>query len=119
MPVHGGNQTRIMSAFALNFAIRHQFPPVREDAAFVSGNYFRDLKVTAGSGRLFTERDTQPGAPPVAALGHRYWQQHFGGDPAVVARIHDDRVVLDLRTVQENEDATLVEALVRATAVSR
>ncbi|HEX7779649.1 MAG TPA: L-seryl-tRNA(Sec) selenium transferase, partial [Vicinamibacterales bacterium] len=41
------------------------------------------------------------------------------GDPPVVARIHDDRVVLDLRTVQENEDATLVEALVRATAVSR
>ena len=38
-------------------------------------------------------------------------------NPAVVARIHDDRVVLDLRTVQDSEDANLVEALVRATAV--
>ena len=37
------------------------------------------------------------------------------GHPAVVARIHDDRVVLDLRTVQDSEDANLVEALVRAT----
>ena len=37
------------------------------------------------------------------------------GHPAVVGRIHDDRVVLDLRTVQDSEDANLVEALVRAT----
>ena len=36
------------------------------------------------------------------------------GRPAVVARIHDDRVVLDLRTVPERDDATLAEALVRA-----
>ncbi len=57
------------------------------DAAFVSGNYFRDLKVTAVSGRMFTEHDTQPGGPPVAALGHRYWQQRFAGDPDVVGRV--------------------------------
>lgn len=37
-----------------------------------------------------------------------------GGDPPIVARIQDDRVVLDLRTVPEAEDETLTEALARA-----
>ena len=39
------------------------------------------------------------------------------GHPAVVARIHDDRVVLDLRTVQDSEDANLVNAIRRARGV--
>jgi len=34
-----------------------------------------------------------------------------GGDPPVVARIQDDRVVLDLRTVDEEDEGDLVSAL--------
>jgi L-seryl-tRNA(Ser) seleniumtransferase len=35
-------------------------------------------------------------------------EQHLRAlDPPVIARIHDDRVVLDLRTVLEREDETL------------
>jgi len=37
-----------------------------------------------------------------------------GGDPAVIARIDNDRVVLDLRTVFEDEDDGLVVALLTA-----
>ncbi|MEJ7605677.1 MAG: hypothetical protein WKF37_05290 [Bryobacteraceae bacterium] len=33
------------------------------------------------------------------------------GYPAVIARINDDRVVIDLRTVLESEEEELVEAL--------
>jgi L-seryl-tRNA(Ser) seleniumtransferase len=41
-----------------------------------------------------------------------------GNDPPVVARIQDDRVVLDLRTVQETEDTILTEALARASGAT-
>ncbi len=41
------------------------------------------------------------------------------GDPAVVARIEDDRLVLDLRTVFEEEDEALVAAVMRARDSSR
>ena len=36
------------------------------------------------------------------------------GSPAVIARIEDDRVVLDLRTVVENEEEELLAALNQA-----
>ena len=36
-------------------------------------------------------------------------------DPPVIARIADDRVVLDLRTVQPDEDEPLAAALVQMT----
>ena len=41
------------------------------------------------------------------------------GEPAVVARIENDRVVLDLRTVFENEEDGLADAVRRATDTSR
>jgi L-seryl-tRNA(Ser) seleniumtransferase len=33
------------------------------------------------------------------------------GDPPIIARIQDDRVVLDLRTMMEGEDTELVEVV--------
>jgi L-seryl-tRNA(Ser) seleniumtransferase len=32
-------------------------------------------------------------------------------DPPIIARIHDDRLVLDLRTVSPEQDETIGEAL--------
>lgn len=40
------------------------------------------------------------------------------GDPAVVARIENDRLILDLRTVMESEEPELLEALRRARDMS-
>jgi predicted permease len=56
-------------------------------AAFVSGNYFRDLKVVAAAGRLPGDGDARPEAAPAAALGHSYWRRHFASDPGVVGRM--------------------------------
>lgn len=42
-----------------------------------------------------------------------------GGEPAVVARVEDDRLVLDLRTVFEEEEEQLTEAMLRALSSSR
>ncbi len=54
-----------------------------------------------------------PAAPLSAAELERRLRH---GDPAVVARIADDRVLLDLRTVFPREESRLLEALVAAHA---
>ena len=52
----------------------------------VSGNYYSALGVPPAAGRLLTDEDDKANAPPVAVLGHRYWEKRFGGDPAVVGK---------------------------------
>jgi predicted permease len=52
----------------------------------VSGNYFAVLGVNAWRGRVLTEDDDKPSASPVAVLSHRYWQQRFDGNPAVIGQ---------------------------------
>jgi predicted permease len=62
----------------------------RADAAqsypgeFVSGNYFTMFGINAYAGRLLTAADDRPGAPPVAVMSNRLWQQRYGSDPSVV-----------------------------------
>ena len=50
----------------------------------VSGNFFRTMGVQPWIGRLMTDADDQLGAPPVAVMSHRIWQNKFGSDPSVV-----------------------------------
>jgi predicted permease len=54
------------------------------DSEYVSGSYFTTLGVRAFGGRVFTEEDDKPAAPPVAVLSHRVWQNNFGSDASVV-----------------------------------
>ena len=51
---------------------------------YVSGNFFRTFGVSAWRGRLFTDADDQEGAPPVAVMSFRTWQDDYGSDPSVV-----------------------------------
>jgi predicted permease len=51
---------------------------------FVSGNYFNMFGIGAAVGRPITPEDDKPGAPPVAMISYRVWQQHFGLDPSVI-----------------------------------
>ena len=54
--------------------------------ALTSGNYFTVLGLRPAAGRFFVEDDE-----PAVVLSHRYWQQHFQGDPAVIGRpVHVD-----------------------------
>ncbi len=50
----------------------------------VSGNFFRTLGVQPWIGRLMTDADDQLGAPPVAVMSYRVWQNKYGSDPSVV-----------------------------------
>jgi hypothetical protein len=54
---------------------------------FVSGNYFTMFGVPAYAGRAFTARDDQPGAPPVAVMSYRLWEQKYRSDPSVIGSI--------------------------------
>ncbi len=51
---------------------------------FVSANYFAMFGIGAYEGRVFTPSDDRPGAPPVAVMSYRTWQQHFGLDSSVI-----------------------------------
>ena len=53
----------------------------------VTGNFFSGLRMTPLLGRFFEPGEGEhAGGEMVVVLGHRYWQQRFGGDPAVVGR---------------------------------
>jgi len=52
-------------------------------AEYVSGNYFRTLDVSAAAGRLLSDQDDQPGAPPAAVMSHDAWGRN-GFDARVV-----------------------------------
>ncbi|MCG6957098.1 MAG: ABC transporter permease [Gemmatimonadetes bacterium] len=54
----------------------------------VSADFFQTYGVRPALGRFFTPgvEDRDPGAHPVAVLGHGFWQSRFGADPSVVGR---------------------------------
>jgi putative ABC transport system permease protein len=54
--------------------------------ALVSGNFFDVLQSRPLLGRALGPEDDVAGAAPVIVLSHQAWQQHFGGDSAVVGR---------------------------------
>jgi macrolide transport system ATP-binding/permease protein len=51
---------------------------------FVSGNYFRTFGLRPAAGRLLTDSDDLPGAPPTAVMSFANWQREYAGDPAVI-----------------------------------
>ena len=53
-------------------------------AEFVSGNYFSTFEIPAYAGRMLSPQDDNKGAPAVAVMSFRTWQEKFGGDRSVV-----------------------------------
>ncbi|MEO8484524.1 MAG: ABC transporter permease, partial [Acidobacteriota bacterium] len=53
----------------------------------VDGDYFSTLGVPASRGRMLTQEDDQPGAPPVAVIAYVAWQRLFGGADDVIGKI--------------------------------
>jgi predicted permease len=53
----------------------------------VSGNYFAMFGIQPYTGRLLTPNDDRRGAPPVAVMSYRLWQQRYGSDPSVIGSI--------------------------------
>ncbi|MGE5243160.1 MAG: ABC transporter permease [Betaproteobacteria bacterium] len=51
---------------------------------FVSGNYFATLGVGAFAGRTVSPEDDRSGAPAVAVISYRSWQERYGGDRSIL-----------------------------------
>lgn len=64
----------------------------------VSENYFSTLEVRPALGRLFLQTDARGvGNDPYAVISYDYWQQRFGGNPAVVGtRLRLNRAALTI-----------------------
>ena len=54
---------------------------------FVSGNYFSMFGLRPYAGRTLTAADDVAGAPPVAMMSHRLWQERYGSDLSVVGSV--------------------------------
>ncbi len=59
-------------------------PAETRNGEFVSGNFFRTFGVQPWIGRLMTDEDDVEGAPPVAVMSYRIWNEKYGADPSVV-----------------------------------
>ena len=59
-------------------------PVDTRNGEYVSGNFFRTLGVQPWIGRMLTDEDDKEGAPPVAVMSYRIWQEKYGSDPSVV-----------------------------------
>lgn len=71
--------------------------PERIRVAHFTEDYLPMHGVTPPLGRNFTRADTEFGAPPVALLGHGYWQSRFGGRTDVIGetiRLEDSVVTI-------------------------
>ncbi len=55
----------------------------------VSGNYFTMFGIQAYAGRALTAQDDRPGAPPVAVISYRLWQERYASDSSVVGSVFD------------------------------
>jgi len=61
--------------------------PERIWGMVASANYFDVLGVRPALGRGFLpEEDAKPGGAPVAVIGYRLWQTHFGANPDIVGQ---------------------------------
>lgn len=66
--------------------IRGTERPERFEGAFMTANAFDVVGVQPFLGRSFREEEEQPGAPQVALLGYRVWQERFGGTPGILGQ---------------------------------
>jgi predicted permease len=61
-------------------------PEISASAQLVSGGYHAGLGVSSVIGRTLTVEDDRAGAPPVAVISERYWQNRFDGETAVLGK---------------------------------
>jgi L-seryl-tRNA(Ser) seleniumtransferase len=96
----------------------------RRAAAFAAQCASRGLSVEPVPGTSAVGGGAAPAAVLPAMLlairagrsAHEIEQRLRAGEPAVVARVLDDRLVIDLRTIAPHDEAALLDALARAVA---
>jgi predicted permease len=78
-------QLAAMQAGGGTWSVRRGNDPAKPlHAEFVSGNYFAALGMVGYSGRVFSDADDTPSAPPATVISYRAWQGEYAGDPSIV-----------------------------------
>jgi predicted permease len=73
-------------AVPADFNLTGNGDPERVEITYATSNLFPMLGVRPVVGRTFISAEDRPGAPNIALLSHRLWENRFGGDPAVLGR---------------------------------
>ncbi len=55
-------------------------------AMYVSGEFFRGLRVAPAAGRMLSVDDDRAGAPPVAVVSYQYWVNRFGASTDAIGQ---------------------------------
>ncbi|MGD8699686.1 MAG: ABC transporter permease [Gemmatimonadales bacterium] len=82
-------QEALAGAFAFSdasFNLTTGGPVRRAPGAWVSGDYFNVLGVSAAAGRVLQPADDVRGCPGVAVLSHSFWQREYGGAADAIGR---------------------------------
>jgi predicted permease len=86
-------QTAVQGIFVSSGALSGEWvvdgrkPSTPVDDRMATGNYFAMLGTGAQLGRLFTEADDQPSAPPVAVISDAFWRREFGARTDALGKI--------------------------------
>jgi putative ABC transport system permease protein len=56
------------------------------EVAAMTASGFRVARTAPVMGRVLTDDDERPGAPPVVVIGFEEWQRRFAGDPRILER---------------------------------
>src|SRR5271165_3470380 len=65
-------------------ARRGSEPAKAQRSEYVSGNYFTTFGIGAFAGRMLSETDDTPGAPPAAVMSYSAWQSDYGSDSSLL-----------------------------------
>ncbi len=68
---------------AMHLTLTGRGEPMLTRAGAVTSGFLRLVGMRPAGGRLLDDRDDQAGAPAAAVLGHRFWLEKLGGDPAI------------------------------------
>src|SRR5271166_2135575 len=83
-------QNHVFSGLAafddISFTLVGSGTPQEIPAQRVTSSLFSVLGVQPLRGRVFLPEEDKPGSSPVAVLSYGLWQQHYGGDPALVGK---------------------------------
>jgi putative ABC transport system permease protein len=60
--------------------------PDRIAGQSITAGFFQTIGADAALGRVFTDRDHEPGAPLVVVLSDRLWRRRFAADPRAIGR---------------------------------
>jgi putative ABC transport system permease protein len=71
---------------AFEMSLTGRGEPEQVNAGRMTANLFHVLGISPALGRDFLPAEDQPGGADVAIISQSFWQNHFGGDPALVGR---------------------------------